>query len=55
MRAIELPSKLQPEVVYGAAVVSDAEHPDEARAFVDGLLEPEGQQILEDAGFLPAP
>ncbi len=55
MRAIELPRDLQPEVVYGIAVVTDAGNPEQAQEFVDGLLDPEGQQILEDAGFLPAP
>ena len=55
MRAIELPEELQPEVVYGIAVVADAGNPERAREFVDGLLEPEGQQLLENAGFLPAP
>jgi molybdate transport system substrate-binding protein len=54
LRPIELPAKLQPEVSYAIAVVADAANPDGARAFVDGLLEPEGQRILEDNGFLPA-
>jgi molybdate transport system substrate-binding protein len=55
MRAIELPAELQPEVSYGITVVADATNPEGAQAFIDGLLEPEGQRILEDNGFLPAP
>ena len=54
LRAIELPSDLVPEVSYGIAVVSDAANPDGAQAFIDGLLAPDGQRILEDNGFLPA-
>ena len=54
LRAIELPSDLEPEVSYGIAVVSDAANPDGAEAFIDGLLAPDGQRILEDNGFLPA-
>ena len=54
LRAIELPPDLEPEVSYGIAVVSDTANPDGAQAFIDGLLDPEGQQILEDNGFLPA-
>ena len=54
LRAIELPPDLEPEVSYGIAVVSEAANPDGAQAFIDGLLAREGQQILEDNGFLPA-
>ena len=55
LRAIELPPDLEPEVSYGIAVVGDAANPDGAQAFIDGLLAPEGQQVLEDNGFLPLP
>jgi molybdate transport system substrate-binding protein len=55
LEAIELPAKLQPDVAYGAAVVEDAENPDEAQRFVDGLLEGAGAQALLDAGFEPPP
>ncbi len=50
---VELPTKLEPVVAYGIAVVEGAEEPELAQRFIDGLLAPEGQQILEDAGFLP--
>jgi molybdate transport system substrate-binding protein len=48
---IPLPDKLQPRVVYGAAVVKGAPHPAEARAFVTGLLSGAGRRALGDAGF----
>ena len=54
LRAIELAPDLEPEVSYGIAAVSEAANPDGAQAFIDGLLAPEGQRILEDNGFLPA-
>ena len=54
LRAIALPPDLEPEVSYGIAVVSEAGNPDGAQAFIDGLLAPDGQRILEDHGFLPA-
>ncbi len=53
LSAVELPSKLEPVVTYGIAVVEAAAEPELAQDFIDGLLAPEGQQILEDAGFLP--
>jgi molybdate transport system substrate-binding protein len=55
LEAIELPGRLQPEVAYGAAVVTDARNPEEAQRFVDGLLEGTGAQALIDAGFEPPP
>ena len=53
LKAIRLPDALQPEVAYGVAVVKDARHPEQARAFVDGLLDGDGAKALESAGFLP--
>ena len=55
LEAIELPDDLQPEVAYGAAVVTGAKQPELAQQFIDGLLEGAGAQALEDAGFLPPP
>lgn len=54
VRAIRLPSRLQPEVAYGIGVVSDAPDPELARQFVRGL-EPggAGTRYLTEAGFLP--
>ena len=53
LKAVELPARLQPRVVYGAAVVKGTDHPTEARELIDGLLSGDGQQALEEAGFEP--
>ena len=55
LKAIDLPANLEPTVTYGAAVVTDTKHPDEAKAFIDGLTTGAGQQALQKAGFLPLP
>jgi molybdate transport system substrate-binding protein len=55
MRAVRLPPDLEPEVRYGAAVVSGAEHPQEARRFIEGLLRGSGAAALRAAGFRPPP
>jgi molybdate transport system substrate-binding protein len=55
LEAIELPAKLQPNVAYGAAVVEGAENPEGAEAFIDGLLDGDGAETLEEAGFAPPP
>ena len=55
LKAIDLPAALQPTVAYGVAVVKGAKHPEEARAFVAGLLHGAGARALKDAGFLPPP
>jgi molybdate transport system substrate-binding protein len=54
LKAIELPAKLEPQVTYGAGVVSKAERPELARRFVDGLTDGDCAGALEDAGFGPA-
>ena len=53
LRAIGLPARLQPKVVYGVAVVKGTSHDNEARAFVEGLVSGAGQQALRGAGFEP--
>jgi molybdate transport system substrate-binding protein len=55
LTAIALPAELKPEVAYGVAVVKGAKHPEQAHAFVQGLLNGEGAKALEAAGFLPPP
>jgi molybdate transport system substrate-binding protein len=49
LRAIELPAEV--EVAYAAAVVTGSEHPEEARRFVQGLVNGDGRRALERAGF----
>jgi molybdate transport system substrate-binding protein len=55
LKAIELPDDLQPQVAYGVAVVKGAKHPEQAKAFIDGLLDGAGADALKDAGFEPPP
>ena len=55
LKAIELPESLQPTVAYGVAIVKDAENEDAAKAFVDGLLDGDGKEALDAAGFEPPP
>jgi molybdate transport system substrate-binding protein len=55
LEAIPLPAELKPKVAYGVAVVKGAKHPEQARAFVHGLLSGAGAKALETAGFLPPP
>lgn len=55
LKAIELPADLQPSVAYGVAVVEGAKHPEQATAFIAGLVDGAGRQALEDAGFNPPP
>ena len=55
LKAIELPDTLQPTVAYGVAVVKGGKQPEQAKAFVAGLLDGAGAEALEAAGFLPPP
>lgn len=55
LKAIDLPASAQPHVAYAAAVVDGAEHPEQAKAFIDGLLSGSGAQALRAAGFEPPP
>ena len=40
---------------YPIATLAASEHPEDAQAFVDLVLSAEGQKVLADYGFLPAP
>jgi ABC-type molybdate transport system substrate-binding protein len=55
LKAIELPPDLEPQVTYGAGVVSDAKQPKLAQGFVDGLRQGACADSLKKAGFGPAP
>ena len=55
LRAIELPAGLQPSVAYAAAVVKGTDRREEAKAFVQGLLNGKGRTALRRAGFEPPP
>jgi molybdate transport system substrate-binding protein len=52
LKAIALPAKLRPTVMYEAAVVKGTKHPTQAKSFIDGLLRGSGQSTLHDAGFV---
>jgi molybdate transport system substrate-binding protein len=53
--AVQLPARLQPTVVYAAAVVKGSRHHFAAEQFIHSLRSGKGQQALRKAGFLPLP
>ncbi len=55
IRAITLPTALQPQVVYEAAVVRGGDNPRQAAAYLAMLRGAAGQSALRRAGFLPPP
>jgi molybdate transport system substrate-binding protein len=55
LKAIALPSDLQPVVEYGAGVVKGAKHPDAARKYIDGMTSGACADALKQAGFGGAP
>jgi molybdate transport system substrate-binding protein len=55
LEPVELPAELEPDVTYGAGVVSKSEHPELARKFVAGLTNGACEDALSDAGFGHAP
>ena len=55
LKAVDLPARIEPDVAYGAAVVTGASNPDGAQKFIDGLLHGDGAAALSDAGFGPPP
>ena len=54
LKAIRLPGELEPQVTYGAGVVSKAKEPKLAGRFVDGLTQGACADSLKKAGFGPA-
>ena len=55
LKAIRLPSELDPHGTYAAGVVTKAKEPRLARRFVDGLTQGACADSLKKAGFGPAP
>lgn len=53
VRTLRLPNRLQPDIAYAAAVVSDSGEPALARRYLQGLLGGRGAADLHAAGFLP--
>ena len=52
---IAIPDDQNVIATYPIAAVAASEHADDAQAFVDLVLSAEGQKVLADNGFLPAP
>jgi len=52
---VAIPDDLNVVAGYPIATVKDGAHPDDASAFMDFVLSDEGQKVLADNGFLPAP
>jgi molybdate transport system substrate-binding protein len=51
LRAVSLPARLQPSVLYKVAVVRGSDDAGPAQEFVDGLRGPAGRRALAAAGF----
>jgi molybdate transport system substrate-binding protein len=52
---IEIPAKMNVTAVYPIAPLLGSSHPELADAFVDYVLSPEGQAVLQTWGFGPIP
>lgn len=55
VQTVPVPPRLQPDVSYAAAVVSDSGDPEAAQRYLQGLLHGPGAADLREAGFLPPP
>ena len=55
LKAIKLPSELDPKGTYAAGVVTNAKEPELAKRFVDGLTSGVCADSLKKAGFGAAP
>jgi molybdate transport system substrate-binding protein len=53
VETVPVPPRLQPDVAYAAAVLSDSPEPELARRYLHGLLHGRGAAALREAGFLP--
>ena len=52
---VAIPPRASPDVAYGIAATTDAEQPELARRFIDGVVSGDGKDILLDSGFGPPP
>jgi molybdate transport system substrate-binding protein len=55
VQVIEIPEELNVIAVYPIATTNDSDNPELAQAFVDLVLSDEGQSVLDEWGFGPAP
>lgn len=53
VRVLEIPESANVIAAYPIALVRDSKQPEMAKAFVDLVLSPEGQQILQRRGLIP--
>jgi molybdate transport system substrate-binding protein len=53
VRLVAIPAELNVVAEYPIAVLTDAAHPELARAFTALVLSPAGQQALARSGFVP--
>jgi len=52
---VAIPPRASPDVAYGIAATTDAEQPELARRFIEGVVSGDGKDILLDSGFGPPP
>jgi len=52
---VDIPESASPDVALAIARTVDAEQPELAQEFIDGVVSGEGQQVLLDSGFGPPP
>ncbi len=55
IEGVAIPDAQNVIATYPIATIDAGAHPDDARAFVELVLSPEGQRILAGFGFLPPP
>ena len=55
LATVEIPARLQPTIVYAAAVVGNSDARAAARRYLNGLLHGGGAGSLRRSGFLPPP
>ena len=55
VEGVDIPADQNVPATYPIAVVKASAHQAQARAFVDDVRGPEGQQVLKEFGFLPPP
>jgi molybdate transport system substrate-binding protein len=55
LRAVPVPDSLQPAIAYSAAVVTDSDMPEQAKAFIQSLVSGELSDELKQAGLTPPP
>jgi len=52
---VAIPEDQNVIATYPITALTASEHPEDATAFVDLVLSADGQKVLADNGFLPAP